>query len=409
MDPELDAVVTLAQDLVRIPSLSGQEGAAVERCAQEMRSLGFDVELDEYGNALGVFGAGEPRRLFDGHVDTVDVGDGWSHDPFAGELHRGQLVGRGSVDMKGPVAAMIHGVARAARSGGLSGTTAVSVTTLEELAEGAALRPLVERLAPHAVVIAEPSGLQLMLAQKGRAEITVEVTGRIAHAAFPERGANALLGAAAILHALRARESPHDELLGDGILVPTEAITKPMPGVSIVPPLCRLRFDRRTLPGETEGQVLEEMASFLGAADEHKTTAHAAITNERVTTYTGRQLQPRRFLPAWRTAEAHPLAQAALTALPGAGVSVYLFCTNGSLTAGELDIPTIGFGPGQTELAHQPDEAIDIADLELGVDGFAQLASMSLEGVSCLSLDPLRPAAPPRKGSTAQAGSFLPM
>jgi acetylornithine deacetylase/succinyl-diaminopimelate desuccinylase-like protein len=222
-----------------------------------------------------------------------------------------------------------------------------------------------------------------MLAQRGRAEITVEVEGVGAHAAFPERGVNALDAAAAFLCTLEGRDEPTAPVLGPGILVATEATTEPMPGVSVVPSRARLRLDRRTLPGETAADVLAELEPALGAARAGGAKATARITAGAVTTYTGRELEGERFLPAWAIPADHSLARAAHAALTAALGSVershWGFCTNGSLTAGALGIPTVGFGPGDPEQAHQADEHIEIAHLERARTGFAALAAIEPE------------------------------
>jgi putative selenium metabolism hydrolase len=376
-------MLEFARELVAIRSPSGAEADACRRCADEMRSLGFQVEIDEYGNTLGQVGTAGPRLLFDGHIDTVAPNLNWTRDPYEPAVEAGRLYGLGAVDMKGPIAAMIHGIADLARSGSLRARIGVSVSTLEEVVEGAALSPVVERFRPDAVVIAEPSGLRLMLAQKGRAEVELSVRGTAAHAAFPEHGASALMGAMRVLDALAERKEPHDDELGAGILVATEAVTEPLPGISVIPSGCRVRLDRRTLPGESEADVLGELQPFLARAVDEGTTATAVIASAPITTYTGMTLPGDRFLPAWRLPKTHRFAQAAIDALNEAlgsvTLSFYGFCTNGSLTAGRLGIPTIGFGPGDPERAHQADEYIEIEDLEQGRRGFAALAGIELE------------------------------
>lgn len=376
-------MLDFARELIAIPSLSGAEDEACRRCAQELRRLGFDVETDEYGNVLGVAGTFGPRLLFDGHVDTVAPNRSWTRDPYDPSVEDGRLYGLGATDMKGPIASMIHGVADAVCNGSLRAVVGVSVSTLEEVVEGAALSPVVERFRPDAVVIAEPSNGRLMLAQKGRAEVELSIRGVAAHAAFPQRGASALMGATRVLSALEKRLVPRDEELGGGILVATEAVTDPLPGISVVPSGCRVRLDRRTLPGESEADVLGELERFLAAAEQEGTTATATIPSTPITSYTGRALPAHRFLPAWRLPSGHRLARAASAALEASlgsvQVSFYGFCTNGSLTAGRLGIPTVGFGPGNPERAHQADEFIELEELERGRRGFAALAGIELE------------------------------
>jgi acetylornithine deacetylase/succinyl-diaminopimelate desuccinylase-like protein len=114
------AAAKLAQRLVRIPSPSGQEGAAVELLAEAMSAHGFDVRVDRAGNAIGSLGRGlpgHPHLLIDGHVDTIPLPrEGlWSRDPLGGEIHAGRLYGLGACDQKASIAAAIEGLARCPR------------------------------------------------------------------------------------------------------------------------------------------------------------------------------------------------------------------------------------------------------------------------------------------------------
>jgi hypothetical protein len=106
-----------------------------------MRSLGYRVEVDALGNVVGTLGAGDAGGcvLFDAHMDTVGVTDpaAWKHS-LEGEIAGGRLYGRGAMDMKGPLAACVHGVA-AARDRLRGGRMVVSATVAEELVKGPAL------------------------------------------------------------------------------------------------------------------------------------------------------------------------------------------------------------------------------------------------------------------------------
>ena len=198
------------------------------------------------------------------------------------------------------------------------------------------------------------------------------VHGRVAHAAFPHLGRNALLDASRLLLERDRRIPPEDAQLGAALLVPTEAVTSPRPGISIVPDRCDLRFDRRLLVGEDRASVLAEMEDMFGHAG---VVAHVSITADPVTTYTGVELTAERWLPAWRADGDQLLRRSAAAAIGDDSVTAYRFCTNGSVTA-DLGIPTIGYGPGDTELAHQPDEWIGIDQLERAARGYAALAQI---------------------------------
>jgi putative selenium metabolism hydrolase len=362
-------VIDLLRELVATPSLSGDEADVASICETALRRGGFDVEIDALGNVVGVRGDSGPLLLFDAHSDTVAPGDGWTREPYHPAVVDGRMYGRGTTDMKGPIAALIHGVSRAHPAN----RVAISITTLEETAEGATLAPVCDALAPDAVVIAEPSACVPALAQKGRAELLVRVAGRIAHAAFPGQGHSALLDAARLLLAAEARPAVSDDQLGEALLVPTEATSFPRPGISVVPDRCELRFDRRLLPGEDRESVLDELHGLCAAA---RVNATVELTAGPVTTYTGVELRPQRWLPAWRTPPGAPLARAASKALGSTAVTAYRFCTNGSATAAR-GIPTIGYGPGLTELAHQPDEWISLEHLNIAAAGYTALAEMT--------------------------------
>ena len=99
------------QDIIRIPSLSSQEGNVIARIREEMEKLGYDeVTVDPMGNLIGRIGSGSRIIALDGHVDIVDVGDPalWDRDPFSADIEDGVLYGRGASDMKAGVASSVY-------------------------------------------------------------------------------------------------------------------------------------------------------------------------------------------------------------------------------------------------------------------------------------------------------------
>jgi acetylornithine deacetylase/succinyl-diaminopimelate desuccinylase-like protein len=107
-----ELLVSLCQEAIRIPSMSGHEKEVAGLLKKTMIDYGFDeVNIDKYGSVLGIIHGSRPGKtvLMDGHIDTVDVidRDQWSHDPFAAEIDDGRIYGRGTSDMKGSVCAMI--------------------------------------------------------------------------------------------------------------------------------------------------------------------------------------------------------------------------------------------------------------------------------------------------------------
>ena len=373
----MDAV-ELTQKLVRIPGVSGSEAQVADAVEAVMRELGFrEVVRDAYGAVIGLVGPeGAPTKvLFDGHMDVVPVIGQWSVDPFGGEIRDGRLWGRGSTDMKGGLAAAICGVAAAARAGELRYQAAVSATVLEEVMEGVALGAVMDRIDPQAVVICEPTSLTLNTAQRGRLEVLLTIHGRPSHAAHPERGINAIDFAARALRTLDGMKPVSDPELGKGILVATDIISDPHPSISMLPNSVTIRFDRRTLVGETREGILEAMSDALRA--DNIGGFDLKVTDSEVSTYTDEAFSPERWLPAWRLDRGHDLVSAALHAIRQTGrepkLGVFGFCTNGSESAGVRRIPTIGIGPGAEGDAHIIDESVDIGEVAAAAEIYRNL------------------------------------
>jgi putative selenium metabolism hydrolase len=375
----MDAV-ELTQKLVRIPGVSGQEGAVADAVEQAMRDLGYrEVTRDSFGTVLGQVGpeGASTCLLFDGHMDVVPVVGEWSVDPFGGEIRDGRLWGRGSTDMKGGLAAAICGVAAAARSGVLKHQVAVSATVLEETIEGVALGSVMDRIDPQAVVICEPTSLELKTAQKGRLEMLLTIHGKPSHAAYPERGVNAIDFAARALRALDAMKPVTSEELGKGILVATDIISDPHPSISMLPNSVTIRFDRRTLVGETQEDILSAMRDALTA--DNISNYDLKVTDSEVSTYTDKAFEPVRWMPAWSLDRDHTLVAGAIDAIQEMGdeprLGVFGFCTNGSESAGVRKVPTIGFGPGAESDAHIIDESVDIGEVAKAAEFYRNLVT----------------------------------
>ena len=383
--PDREALADFTLRLIAERSPSGREAGVARLVAEEMESLGLEVEVDDLGNVVGTLDAGPgPCLLFDSHMDTVGVTDpaAWSQPPDGARVGD-RVYGRGAMDMKGPLAAAVHGAALL-RGRLPRGRVVVSATVAEELVEGPALVEVAKRAAPDFVVICEATGLRLAVGQRGRAEVTVEIFGRPTHSSRPELGVNAAECMADAIRALRGVELPRHPVLGPAILVLTDVLSTPYPGLSVVPDRCTATYDRRTLPGETQEAVLAPVLELLeGALAVSGATWVVRIAEDDFACYTGARIVAPNFAPAWYEDPSQPLVLAALEALGEAGlepaVTHYAFCTNGSGTTA-LGIPTLGFGPGDESLAHRVDEWIAVADLEAAARGYAERARRLIAG-----------------------------
>lgn len=372
---DAERLVRCLQDFVRHPSLSGQEGAVARRVVDEMRALGFDtVTVDSNGSVIGVIDGRHPgpTLLLDAHIDTVGIAGGlaWQNDPFAATIVDGAVVGRGTADMKGALAAMLHAAAGVERSA-LHGRVAVSATTLEEVFEGVTLADVMADVQPDFVVVGEASELNLNRGGRGRAEIHLTTTGKPAHSSSPHLGRNAVADMVRVITAIDTLELPSDALMGPAILALTDIISDPYPGYSVIPAQCRVTYDRRLLPGENTDTVLSAITALQGLAGIH---LHADIAQGEHTAYTGKIIRHAKFYPAWVFPEDHHLVQHAHTALQRAGqapqISAYRFCTNATYSAGIAGVPTVGYGPAREGDAHVVDERLRIDELFAATRGY---------------------------------------
>lgn len=389
MVQEREALLAFAQRLVRTSSLPGQEGAVAGLVAEEMRRLGFpQVWMDAAGNVVGQIGSAEgPTLMFNSHMDTVEVADpaAWTVNPLGAEVRQGRLYGLGAADMKAALAATVYGAAALLRREvPLRGRLLVATVGLEEPAEGTCTRALLEEsgIRPDWVVIAEPSNLQIVRAQRGHLELLLSVKGRSAHSSSPELGENAIYAASRIIFGLEllAEQLAEDPFLGPGILAVTE-IRSHAVSRNAVPDRCDLIVDRRLTIGETEVLALAEVQRVL--AREGGVSAEIRVIEEEVRTHTGQVYRARHSSAPWALEERHPLVQALVQATRDAGVRSGLtrwsFATEGSYTAGVAQIPTIGFGPGDPAVAHTVNESVELEQVYTAAAVYAALAARLLK------------------------------
>ncbi len=374
------ALVEFALKLIGQESLSGQEGLMAHVVATEMHRLGLYPIVDAWGNVVGVLTSGPgPVLLLDAHMDTVGIEhpEQWHSNPH-GEIRDGRLYGRGAVDMKGALGAMIHGIA-SLKNDPLPGTVVVCASVCEEWMEGPALMYACQQFAPDYVLIGEATNLTLAVGQKGRAEISIDVLGTPAHSSRPLLGVNAAEHMVDVVQALRNVAVPTHTLLGDGILVLTDLLSRPSPALSTIPAYCHATYDRRLLPGEDIGRVLDPIKAVVSTVLAGTgTQSSVTIARENFSIYSGVAVTVDKFAPAWAVDRHSPLVHQALTALDSVflapTISYYAFCTNGSGSAGVLGIPTLGFGPGDPDRAHQIDESVAVDDLASAARGYAAIA-----------------------------------
>ena len=387
---ELEAdLVQFMQDIIRIPSLSSEEGAVVSRIQDEMLKLGYDeVRIDPMGNVMGRIGNGPIVIALDGHVDTVDVGDLslWDRDPHSGDIEDGILYGRGTSDMKGGVASSVYAGALLKKLGLPENVTLwVTGTVQEEDCDGLCWQFIVNEdgLRPDLVVITEPTSLRIYRGHRGRMELEVHTSGISCHGSAPERGDNAvykMAGIIADIEKLNERLEPHDPL-GKGTVTISE-IRSSSPSLCAVADGCTIHLDRRLTIDETEET---SVAEILALPSVKAANATVTVLDYAVPSHTGLTYPTRKYYPTWEMPENEPAVQAAMAAYRQAfgeepEVGYWTFSTNGVATAGMYDIPTVGFGPGHEHFAHAPNEQTEVEHLARCTAFYAALVNTFSKG-----------------------------
>ena len=366
-----EAIVELAQSLVRIPSISGDEKQIMAwvRDWAERNSIGYqeivrDPDRPNLILSVGNLDAG-PLLCMNGHLDTVPVSDpdAWRTGPFEAAVSEDgrRLYGRGASDMKLTVAVMLS-MMLAFRDRPLQGCLQAHVVSDEELSGNFGTIAVIEAIdrgelrRPDYCLIGEKSDLKVRNAERGILAIDVIVHGRASHtAAARATGINAIMLASKAIVALEQDLDAYHPSVGKPVI----SINMISGGVAhnVVPGECKFSIDRRLIPGETRESVVADIDAILqGVATDDPRFRYTLVIDPDGD-----------FIPANITPEDAPLVQAVNAASRTVqGKEPEYFVQWAGATDGrfyrQAGIETVGFGPGG-ENAHGANEAVFVDDL----------------------------------------------
>jgi putative selenium metabolism hydrolase len=351
--------------LIKAKGMSCQEEEKAKLIQQEMEKLGYTkAEIDPLGNVLGYMGTGETLIAFDGHIDTVGVGniDNWTFDPFDGYEDDVNIGGRGASDQLGGIVSAVYGAKIAKDLDLLSDkyTILVTGTVMEEDCDGMNWLYIIEEsgIRPTFVVSTEPTDNGIYRGHRGRMEIRVDVAGVSCHGSAPERGENAIYKMAEILPEIRDLNERllDNDFLGKGT-VTTSEIFFTSPSRCAVADSCSISLDRRLTDGETWQSAIKEIEELPSVL---KYDAKVSLYSYKAKAWTGLEYGQECFFPTWVIPEDSLEVQAAAKAHQAMygepRIDKWTFSTNGVAIAGRHGIPVIGVGPGQEAQAHAPNE-----------------------------------------------------
>ena len=383
-----DETARLLSDLIKIRSLSGDEEALARRIKTVCEEYEFDeVRIDGLGSVVARIGTGARTVAFDAHIDTVDVGDPaqWDRDPFSGEIEGGVVFGRGASDQKGGAAAMIA-AGRILKEFGCPRDRSVYMifTVMEEDCDGMCWKYLIEEegLRPDVVVSTEPTSCRITRGQRGRMEIALRIKGVSAHGSAPERGKSAAYKAARAALALeRFNETlPADDdgFLGKGSIVVSQ-IEVHGPSKCAVPDQAMLYLDRRLTWGENADEAMAEIKEIVAdATGDDEAAIEVEMPDYDKRGWKNTDYTQELYFPTWKIAEDASIVLAGVRTYERLWhgkpeVGRWTFSTNLVATTGRHGIPAIGFGPGDEDQAHAPNEMTRIDDLEVCTSFYAML------------------------------------
>jgi succinyl-diaminopimelate desuccinylase len=414
IDAKREDLIDLTQALVRIPSVNppGDEYAACcDLLAQRLKGRGFSVtyhraegapgDTDQYprinvvatrtGNRSG------PVVHFNSHIDVVEPGNGWSHDPFAAELVGSRIYGRGTCDMKGGLAASIIAMEALIETvPDHPGTIEISGTADEETGGYGGVAYLADTgvlAAPRIdhVIIPEPLNKdRICLGHRGVWWAQIETSGQIAHGSMPFLGDCAVRHMQAVLAAFEtdlfpalATKTTNMPVVPDGAKQSTMNINSIHGGLGehfeglpspLVPDSCRMVIDRRFLIEEDISEVKREVRDLLEKIASDRSGFKYDLTDlfEVIPSMTDQNA------PVVRAV--HSAVESVLDTQPTYVVSPGTYDQKHFDRIGKLQ-DCIAYGPGILDLAHQVDEYVDVDDM-LDSAKVMALACAGLLGIS---------------------------
>ncbi len=377
-------IIRWIEELVARPSHSGvkgQETATAAYIHDLFQKEGISSELipvaDGRCNVVArLEGRGGGRSLlFTGHTDTVPPYE-MAH-PYEVIEEKDRLYGRGTVDMKGPLACMIAAMVAIKREGApLKGDLVFGGVIDEEAGSLGTIALLEQGIEVDAAIIGEPTDFGLCLAHRGLEWYTLTIEGKTVHGGNQAEGVNAILHASELISRLQREISIHIEktahpIIGKGSINfgTIHGGTQP----STVAGECVITFDRRWLPGETHAEITGQIQAVIEqmATEDPTFKCRLEIMPESVMkegyVHAPMSIDPR-----------HPLVGIATDAVESvtelkARHTYFPAWSDGGLFDRE-GIPTIVLAPGKLSSAHSTDEHIPIAHLVPGMLVYKQIA-----------------------------------
>lgn len=360
-------------DVLAIKSVNhcDDEGKVAEYLRDYLMEAGIEAQvqrIDETHGNLIAFIPGENHDkhvVWNGHIDTVPYGDlkEWNTDPAVPVEIDGKIYARGTSDMKSGIAAMAYTLASIVKSGKKPAYDITLIGTCDEEKNGLGASELLKAgLFPQVdeVLIGEPTGLDIGIAQKGCLWLEILIYGKTSHGAYPEQGASAIEYGVAIANRMKAYVTAASHpILGHA----TAHMTQISGGIApnMTPDRCSILMDMRLVPGQSKDDVLD----FLGAIAQE----YAAETDGLLRV----EWDVKNYRDAVSTDSKDPFTVGLQRCIEAHGVTpehigINYFTDGSLLLLANPDLKILLFGAGEAAVCHKPNEYVILEKYEKSIE-----------------------------------------
>jgi acetylornithine deacetylase len=364
---DVEDAVRLTQEIVRIPSVVGDEAELSDALAARMRRMGYDEVYQQEAlpgrkNVIGIVDSGRPgpTLVLTGHIDTKPVCVGWEEDPYSGRIEGDRIHGHAVMDMKAGIAGVVSAGASLARCRELWDGKVIVSGVVDHMGDQIGAIRFFEEHEADLCILAELTDLDIYLGHRGRLYWDITAYGRSAHTCRRHDAVNSIARMAPLveeIEALRLMPEVEDwvvELVGPELYTAVGRIYGGLPpgGPSMIPDETTIRVDSRPHPGLGEEPVRGALQECIDrVAARFPDTLYEMVLADRKDSYL--------------IERDHPLVRAlhaAYEELEGAEPSYAAGSWLADTASFGKVVPTVIFGPGHDPV-YTPNEFLEVADI----------------------------------------------
>lgn len=373
-----EEITNLAQELIKIPSdETAGEKEVCEYLESYLKSLGMKVLLQKVlpnrPNIIAEVIGDEVGKsiMFNGHVDTVPVGDikKWSMDPYSAIIKDNKLFGRGSTDMKGAIASMIIAMKFIMNNVEKFNGKIIFTGVMAEETTGLGTQKIVEEnIKADMAVVGEPSDEKIYRAHKGTMWFNLSTYGKLEHSSESNSESNnAIINMMKLIMEINEISKELETIENNLVGHPSINIGLIDGGTkqNMIADSCRISIDRRTLPEEKTDEILDKLRIRLDGL---------RSLDDRLTF----DLEIDTIREAVEVAESEQIVQEVKNALnkvinKNPTISGMKATTDMSILVNQGNIPSVIYGPGFIKQAHTVDEFIEVKRLVESSQVYAEI------------------------------------